>query len=84
MRLLEESHCPTQFVIEADESGTWVARGLEIGVVIADDAELAGVIELMFDLLRLHAPCEITIPDGRQWHLETADGDWRAVHRSPL
>jgi hypothetical protein len=41
-------------------------------------------IEIAFDRLRQHAPCEVTIPDGRQWHLDHAGGDWRAVHRSPL
>jgi len=84
MQLLELSHCPTQFVIETDASGTWVARGVEIGVVIAGDSALDTVIEAAFDILRAHAPCEVTIPDGRHWHLETADSDWRAVHRSPL
>ena len=85
MQLNQDTHRPAQYVIES--SGTdaqFVARGVESDEIIAEHPVLDVAIELAFDRLRRHAPCEITIPDGRQWHLDHADADWRAVHRSPL
>ncbi|MGE0159732.1 MAG: hypothetical protein AB7T31_10005 [Gemmatimonadales bacterium] len=80
-----ESHRPTQYVIELNPSGSlFVARGLESDEIIAEHPVLDVAIELAFDRLRRHAPCEITIPDGRQWHLDHPEADWRAVHRTPL
>jgi hypothetical protein len=85
MQLNHEMHRPTQYVIELDDSGArFVARGVENGEIIAEHPVLDTAIEIAFDRLRGHAPCEITIPDGRQWHLDHAGADWRAVHRSPL
>jgi hypothetical protein len=85
MQLLESTHDPARFVIELNDSGSrFVARSVERGAVIAEHSVLDTAIELAFDELRSYAPCEITLPDGRQWHLETADGDWRGVHHSPL
>ena len=85
MQLNQETHRPAQFVIELNGSGShFVARGVESDEVVAEHPVLDVAIELAFDRLRGHAPCEITIPDGRQWHLDQAGGDWRAVHRTPL
>jgi hypothetical protein len=85
MLLNHETHRPAQYVIELDNSGArFVARGIETDEIIAEHSVLDEAIELAFDRLRQHAPCEITIPDGRQWHLDQAGADWRAVHRSPL
>jgi hypothetical protein len=85
VELNQETHRPSQYVIELDDSGArFIARGIESDEIIAEHPVLDAAIELAFDRLRRHAPCEITIPDGRQWHLDHADADWRAVHRSPL
>lgn len=85
MQLNQDTFRPAQYVIELDDSGArFVARGVESDEVIAEHPVLDVAIELAFDRLRQHAPCEITIPDGRQWHLDHAGADWRAVHRSPL
>jgi hypothetical protein len=85
MQLNEDNHRPAQYVIELSDSGAqFVARGVENDEVVAEHSVLDVAIELAFDRLRAHAPCEITIPDGRQWHLDHPGADWRAVHRSPL
>lgn len=84
MQLVEDRYQPAQYVIESDGAGRFVARGVESDEVIAEHPVLDVAIELAFERLRRHAPCEITIPDGRQWHLDHADADWRAVHRSPM
>jgi len=84
MQLNEYAYHPAQYVIEPDGSGRFVARGVENGEVIVEHPVLDVAIEIAFDRLHRRAPCEITIPDGRQWHLDGADADWRAVHRSPM